>query len=90
MGYEQPFFQDFESFLRTIRTEEHDINFVLLNYKSNFESNEIPQGLFEVSAINNTSENLVKNSVYFDFITIKSRLKANNVSKFDFKKLFLK
>ena len=42
MEYEKSIFQDLESFLRTMRTEKDDINFLLQKCTSNFETGELP------------------------------------------------
>ena len=76
-------FQDLETSPETKRTKENDINFVLKLYNSDFETYEIPPGLYEVSDINQTSDNLVKAIISKDINTKKSSFKTKKISKFD-------
>ena len=55
------------------------IHFFSQKFNSNFETYEMAPGIYEVSDIKNTSENLMKDDVSVNFITRKSQLKANNV-----------
>ena len=55
----QVIFEDLESFLRAIQTEDDDNNFILQKFTSNFETYEIPSDLPEVGVNNNTLENLI-------------------------------
>ena len=54
MEYEQSIYPDLESFLRTMRAEESDINFNFQKYNYNFETYEIPPGINDVSDEKNT------------------------------------
>ena len=82
MENEQSFFQDFESFPRTMRVEEDVIDFFLQKQNSNFETYEIPPMIYEVIDIFNTLGNLVRTKVFTDFITIKSKSEMINVLGF--------
>ena len=81
MENEQSFFQDPESFFRTMRTEKSD-NFILSKCCSNFETYEIPPGVYEVFFIKSTLDYLGKANVFIDTTTLKSKAKTNNVLRF--------
>ena len=81
--------QDLGSFLRTTRTQEDAVNFVLQKNKSNFETFEIPSDYYEVSDIINTLDSLIKTNVFIDIITWKPRKKTNNNLRFDVESFFI-
>ena len=54
----------------------------LKKYNANFETYEIPPGIYEVSCNNNTLDNSVKANVCIAINTLKSRLKTNKKLRF--------
>ena len=72
MQFERSIFQDLESFLRTMRVDEEDINFILRNFVfSNIEIREKLAGLYEVSDFKTTLDGLIKTNVSTDNFTMK-------------------
>ena len=81
LNYEPSFFQDFESFLRTMWRAVEFFAFTLQKFSFSFETYEIPPGIHDVVDINSTLHKLTKAIVSIDSITMKSWSKSNNVLK---------
>ena len=68
--------------------EEVDKNCNLQKRNTIFETYELPQVIYEVSDMNNASDDLVKATISHDIITLRTGLKTNNTLRFDKKYIF--
>ena len=73
----QSVFQELEKFPGTVRMEENGFYFNLKKFSSNFETYDMPPGIYEVSDIENTLIKLVEAEVSFDIGKIKKQFKPN-------------
>ena len=80
-NYEQPLFQNLESFLRTMRVED-ETNFILQKQNFIFRTKEIQPGKYEVSDIDNSQDNLVKANFSSNLDKKKSHLKTKTYLRF--------
>ena len=81
-------FQGFESYLRTIRVSEENIELLLDLFNSRFVNFELPPGVYEMTDIKNTINDLVKVSVVTDDVTLEKSSNTDDNSRFHEKSLF--
>ena len=81
-GYIQSVFQDFESYLRTERVSEDDVELILKQYNSKFKTYELTPGIYSFQDISDALKPFGCH-VEYDDISMKSDLLTNKILRFD-------